>query len=1094
MNKSKTLLKAYFKENSIVQANIKSYNNFIDNELQKIIEENQIIEPAIIPHNVDEFKIKLDKIWVTKPEIIEADGSKRPIYPMEARLRKLSYSAPVFIEVSAHINGIQRDSFTTQIGSIPIMLKSKYCHLNGLSKEELIELGEDPDDTGGYFIINAIEKAVVTIEDLGANKFLVEKASTGVSEFVGKLFSEKGSYKIPHTIEKLKDGIFYLTFTRVRRVPLVIVLKALGMLNDQEIMRTISKEEQFDDAFVNLFEFVNIKSEEEALDTIAKRIGITQSKDVRIQRMREILDKYLLPHIGVTKEDRLKKAQNICKMLKKFILISTGKLDPDDKDHYANKRLKLAGDLLADLFRVNLKMLINDLLYNFQRTVKRGKFPSIKVIIREKLLTSRIYTAMATGNWVGGRKGVSQRMERLNYLQALSHLQRIVSPLSASQENFEARELHATHMGRLCPVETPEGTNIGLRKNMALLASVTHDSDEIVVLNQLKDAGMVEDGESEVYLNGKYVGEVNNPQDFVFRIIQERRKGTITGNLNIAYDDDTNEVYVECSRGRARRPLIVVSDGIPALTENHLKQLDKGEITWSDLIKQGILEYLDATEEENALVAFTESELTPDHTHLEISPLAMLGLTTSLVPFSNYSQSTRALMGAKSQKQAMGLYISNYVNRMDMDVNLLHTPQLPIVESFMNDISEYEKHPNGQNIVVAIMSYKGYNMDDAIILNKGSIERGLARSTYYRPSVAEELRYQGGLVDEISIPDKEVRGYRSERDYRFLEEDGIIYPEARVAEDDVVIGKTSPPRFLSGMDEYVLASNVRRESSVAIKHGERGIVDFVLITENEEGNKLVQVRVRDQMIPEIGDKFTSRHGQKGVVGLIVPQEDMPYTASGIVPDLLFSPHGIPTRMTVSHLLELIGGKVGSLAGRMVNGTTFESETEEDLRKELLSLGFRDNGTETMYNGLTGEQLQARIFIGNMYYLKLKHLVANKLHSRARGPIQLLTRQPTEGRAKEGGLRLGEMEKDTFVAHGASLLLKERFDSDRVVVPVCENCGIIAIHDEFKNRSYCPLCGENSEVNNIEMSYAFKLMLDEFKSLGVYPQLKLKNKY
>ncbi|MBS3097769.1 DNA-directed RNA polymerase subunit B [Candidatus Woesearchaeota archaeon] len=599
---------------------------------------------------------------------------------------------------------------------------------------------------------------------------------------------------------------------------------------------------------------------------------------------------------------------------------------------------------------------------------------------------------------------------------------------------------------------------------------------------------------AEVYLNSKFVGTIENPTEFTNHVKEERRKGGITDNLNVFYDEKAEIVQIECLRGRARRPLIVVKDGHPLLTEKHIKQLEKNEIVWSDLIKQGVIEYLDAGEEENTFVAFFEKDLTPEHTHLEITPLAMLGLATSLVPYSNFNQSTRLNAGSKNQKQALGFYISNYAVRMDMDVNLLHSPQIPVVQSIMHGISDYEKHPAGQNIVVAIMSYKGYNMEDAILLNKGSIDRGLGRSSYFRPSVAEELRYAGGLIDQISIPDKDVKGYKSEHDYRHLEEDGIIYPEAKVDEGDVVIGKTSPPRFLSSLEEYSLASSTRRESSVGMRHGENGVADFVLITENEEGNKLIQVRVRDQRVPEIGDKFTSRHGQKGVVGLILPLADMPFTASGIVPDLIFSPHGIPSRMTISHLIELVAGKVGSLSSRYINGTTFDAEPEEKLRKELLSLGFRENGVETLYNGQTGEQFQAKIYVGNMYYLKLKHMVANKIHSRARGPIQLLTRQPTEGRAKEGGLRLGEMEKDTFVAHGASLLLKERFDSDRTVVPVCESCGIIAVMDEFKDKSYCPICGDNTEISNIEISYAFKLMLDEFKSLGIYPKLQLESKY
>jgi DNA-directed RNA polymerase subunit B' len=431
---------------------------------------------------------------------------------------------------------------------------------------------------------------------------------------------------------------------------------------------------------------------------------------------------------------------------------------------------------------------------------------------------------------------------------------------------------------------------------------------------------------------------------------------------------------------------------------------------------------------------------------------------------------------------------------MDTDVNLLHYPQVPIVQSMMYDIAGESNHASGQNVVIAILSYEGYNVDDAIIINRSSIDRGYARSTYYRPYVAEELRYSGGLVDEVCVPDKDVRGYRSEIDYRFLEEDGIIYPEAKVAEKDVLIGKTSPPRFLSGADEYVLASSARRESSTSVRHGEQGVVDFVLLTENEEGHKFAQVRVREQKNPELGDKFASRHGQKGVVGMIYPQSDMPFTASGIIPDIIFSPHSIPTRMTISHLLEMLAGKVGALSGRFVDGTTFDAEPEKALREELLSLGFRENGTETMFNGITGEQYKARIYVGNMYYLKLKYMVSNKIQSRARGPIQLLTRQPTEGKAKEGGLRLGEMEKDAFVAHGSSLLLKERFDSDSTVVPVCETCGLIAVRDNFKNRLYCPLCGENSDITDIEISYAFKLFLDELKSLLVYPRISLKEKY
>ncbi|RME78118.1 DNA-directed RNA polymerase subunit B [Candidatus Woesearchaeota archaeon] len=599
---------------------------------------------------------------------------------------------------------------------------------------------------------------------------------------------------------------------------------------------------------------------------------------------------------------------------------------------------------------------------------------------------------------------------------------------------------------------------------------------------------------TEIFLNNKFFGEVDDAKKFIEDFVSARRQGNIDVSVNYSYDEDTDTIFIESSRGRLLRPVLVVRDGKPLITQRQVEQLSKGELQFTDLVKQGLVEYIDAAEEENCLIAYDEKDLTPEHTHLEISPMTILGVTAALVPFANFSHAVRIAQGAKNQKQAIGFYAANYQVRMDMDVNLLHHPQVPLVKSIIHDVSHYDEHPAGQNIIVAVMSFKGYNMDDAVIVNRGSVDRGLGRNSYFRPAVAEELRYAGGLQDQISIPDKDVRGYRSEHDYRFLEDDGIIHPEAKVAEGDVIIGKTSPPRFLSGMDEYSLTSNVRRESSVSLRHGEEGIVDLVLLSENGEGNRLVQVRLREYRIPEIGDKFTSRHGQKGVIGLLVNPSDMPFSASGIIPDLIFSPHGIPSRMTISHLIECLGGKVAALRGSAIDASIFSSEPEASLREQLASFGFREDGTEIFYDGETGRMMEARIFVGSMYYLRLKHMVANKLHSRGRGPIQLLTRQPTEGRAKEGGLRLGEMEKDTFVAHGASLLLKERFDADKVMIPVCLKSGLGGYYHARTRKLMSPIYGEDSELEYVEMSYAFKLLLDEIKSLGIYPRLVLEDKY
>src|SRR3989344_5201649 len=423
---------------------------------------------------------------------------------------------------------------------------------------------------------------------------------------------------------------------------------------------------------------------------------------------------------------------------------------------------------------------------------------------------------------------------------------------------------------------------------------------------------------TEVYINSTFVGNVENPDDFVRQVRDERRNNNVSQEINVRFNRDADSIEVEYDKGRIRRPLIVVVNGEPKLNKEDLNKVDRGELTWEELVLQGIVEYVDANEEEDCLIAFYPEELTKAHTHLEIAPFVILSLATSLVPYANHCQATRAHGGSKSQKQALGFYAANYSVRMDTDVNLFHYPQTPIVKSIMYDIANENEHPAGQNLTVAVLSYEGYNMDDSVIINKSSVQRGLGRSTFFRPYVAEELRYSGGLVDEIGIPDKDVKGYKSEHDYRFLSEDGICHLESHVKPDDVLIGKSSPPRFLSRMDEYTLGASSRRESSVSVRHGEEGTVDFVTITENEEGNKFVQVRVRDQRLPEVGDKFSTRHGQKGIVGMLFP-------------------HSIPTRMTVSHLIELIGGKVGASFGRTINATAFDNESETDLRKQLLDL-------------------------------------------------------------------------------------------------------------------------------------------------------------
>lgn len=1076
------VVQEYLKGHSLVESNITSFNDFLEYRIQEIVNEiNSTIDN-------EDFEIKLGKIEVGKPFVIEADGSSSKVMPYEARIRNLTYSAPINLEITVKKDG-QVDSEIVEIGRIPVMVKSNACNTQGLTRQELIQNYHDPLDYGGYFIIQGNERIMIMAEDLAENQPFVENNAKG--ELNLKLFSLKGTYRIPTTITENKEGIFDLSFSRFKNLPLIVLLKALGLTKESEIAKYISKET--DNLIVNLYEFAGISTQEDAMMYIAEKANLQGTKKEILDRVKQRVDSYLLPHVGQGKEQRIDKAITLCKLLKQYISAKENKKLRTDKDHYANKRVRLSGDLLATLFRVNLGILVRDIQYSLQKSSKRRKFFSIKVLAKSTLFSHRIESAIATGSWTGERKGVTQNMDKTNYLATLSQLQRVSSMLESGQENFKARTLHPTHYGRFCPIETPEGTEIGLRKNLALLSKISTrvDIDEGMFLNELKEMGLdKEESEgSEVFFNGVYVGNVKESNNFVNELRGKRRNGLISYQTSIRYDEGFNFILISTEAGRSLRPLVIVEDGSPRLKSEHLIQLEQGEIGWKDLLKKGIIEYIDAAEEESALVSIYEEELTSEHTHMEVDPIAMMGVITSLVPYGNHDQSSRLNRGSKTQKQALGLYSANYLCRLDTDVSILQYPQKPLVRSFVYDT--LDTYPAGQNLVVGIMTYEGYNMEDALVFNKGSLNRGVGRSFYFRPYSAIEMNYAGGLRDEILVPEKDTAGYRMESLYSLLEEDGIVSPEVSVNEGEVIIGKISPPKFLSEAREISIRN--KKESSVTLRQEEKGVVDSVFITEDIEGNKIVQVKTRDLRIPELGDKYATTHGQKGVIGAIVPEEDIPFTANGIKPDVLFNPHGLPSRMTVGYLLELLAGKTAALRGEVVDSTMFSGESKENLEDQMQRLGFRFDGKETMYNAVTGKRIPTKIFVGNLYYLKLKYMVGNKMHGRASGKVALLTRQPIEGRARGGALRLGEMEQQALVAHGASLLLKERYDSDKVIIPICSKCGAIAIEDTIRKKTQCPSC-DSEEVEPVEVSYAFKLLLEELQGLHINTSFDLKNKY
>ncbi len=1105
------VLKAFFEEKGLVRQHLGSYNEFIGHGLPEVI--GQVGELEVdIPERP--YKIVFGRVRVGRPCIWDIDTMEpRPIYPREARLRDLTYAAPIYLEMTPIVDGKELETEEHRIGLLPVMLKSKICALHGLGPEELMELGEDPSDPGGYFIINGSERVMVAMEDLAPNRILVEVDEKRAHPvYQAKVFSSTVGFRARIEMRMKSNGAIYVSIPGVpTEILLPILMRALGMESDREIAEAVSVDPEIQDELEPSFaRSVGVTTVEDAIMYIGNRVAHGQVKEYRRERAERILDRNLLPHLGRTPDKRREKALFLGEMACRIIELKLGRRKPDDKDHFKNKRLKLAGPLLADLFRVAFRRLCRDMRYQLVRMGAR-RCTLVKAAIRSSIINNRLQHALATGNWHRGRVGVTQLLDRTNLLSMLSHLRRLQSPLSRSQPNFEARDLHPTHWGRICPNETPEGSNCGLVKNLALLAclSVGVNPDEVRALLYEMGVVPIEKADYELKLNGAKVfvdgcliGFTSEPERLARTLREMRRRGEVSQEINVAYFRSgeygpREEVYINCDAGRVRRPLVVVENGVPKLQKEHVEKIKSGEWGWNDLVERGIVEYLDAEEEENAYIAVNFDGVTPEHTHVELAPYGILGICASVIPYAEHNQSPRNSYEAAMAKQALGFYAANYLLRVDSRAHILHYPQAPLVTTKPIELIGYNRRPSGQNCVVAVISYEGYNMEDALIFNKASIERGLGRSTFYRIYTAECRQYAGGLKDKFTVPtpEQELRGYRGERFYRLLEPDGLVYVEAEVSGGDVIIGRVSPPRFMEEYREFELKSPVVRDTSVSLRPTEKGIVDEVFLADSEEGYPIVKVRVRDPRIPELGDKFASRHGQKGVIGMIVPQEDMPFTEDGVVPDIIINPHAIPSRMTIGQFLESMAGKVAAMRGRPVDGTPFAGERPDDLKRALIDLGFSYTGREVMYNGTTGEKFMADIFIGIVYYQKLHHMVADKMHARARGQVQMLTRQPTEGRARGGGLRFGEMERDCLIGHGAAMLLRDRLleESDKYIIYVCERCGFLGYYDMKQRRYMCSFCGDKGKITPIMVSYAFKLLLQELMSLCVAPRLILKER-
>ena len=1109
VNKHWAIIQDILSREGIARQHLTSFDEFLTTGLQQIINE---IDHIDIENAEYPYRIKLGRIQFKQPRMMELDGSVTHITPAEARLRNVSYVAPLMMEASVIEDGRTLETRFLHIGDIPVMVKSDGCILRNFTEQKLIDHAEDPFDPGGYFIINGSERVIVGLEDLSYNKIIVDADKIGGKKvFKAKVYSSIVGYRAKLELVLKEDGLIVARIPGSPvDIPIIILVRALGLESDKEIASAISLNDEIQNELEGSFEKTDIATSKNAIEYISKRIAPGMLEEFQIKRAETLLDWGLLPHLGKQPENRKEKIQFLGEAACKLLELKLGWIQPDDKDHYGNKVIKFAGQMLADLFRTAFRNLVRDMKYQLERSGQKRGINAVSAAIRPGIISDKLNNAIATGNWGRGRVGVTQLLDRTNYLSTLSHLRRVQSPLSRTQPNFEARDLHSTHFGRICPSETPEGSNCGLVKNLALSAiiSVSVPSEEIIeklyelgtdYFTDVKDS-VKKDG-TRIFVDGKLIGYHKDGEKLASSLRELRRSNKINSHIGISIhipeqEGATKRLYVNCNAGRVLRSLIIVKDGKSTLTPDLLDKILKKLVSWNDLIRMGVIELIDANEEENCFITFDDKHI-KKHTHTEIFPSAILGAGASIIPYPEHNQSPRNTYESAMAKQSLGfstpmMNTSTYVRQHSM----LY-PQTAIVTTRAMELLGLEKRPAGQNCVVAVLPFDGYNIEDAIVLSKSAVERGLGRTLFYRIYESESKQYPGGMRDNFEIPnaDDNLRGYKGEKSYRLLEEDGIVASESRVSGGDILIGKTSPPRFMEEYRELDTSGPYRRDTSIGVRPSETGVVDTIMLTQSSEGGKMFKVRIRDMRSPEIGDKFASRHGQKGVVGLLAKAEDLPYTADGISPDVLINPHAFPSRMTVGMMMESITGKAAAIRGRKVDASAFVGEKVDEVKSVMKDAGFKYSGKEIMYDGRTGKQFPVEVFIGVVYYQKLHHMVADKIHARARGQVQMLTKQPTEGRARGGGLRFGEMERDCIIAYGASMILKDRLldESDKSDIFVCERCGLVAYHDIKQRRFYCRVCDKKGKVSSVSVAYAFKLLLQEMSCLNIAPRLLIKER-
>ncbi|TAQ84906.1 hypothetical protein B7494_g6775 [Chlorociboria aeruginascens] len=1115
------LLPAFLKVKGLVKQHIDSFNYFVEHEIKDIVKANKKITSDVDNH----FWLEYTDIYVGEPERLDYDDRQpqNELTPNECRLRDMTYAAPIRVNIK-YVRGKKSVARTgIAIGRLPIMLRSSKCRLAGKSDREMAHMNECALDPGGYFIVNGTEKVILVQEQLSKNRVIVEAdpkkgiVSASVTSFTYERKSK--SYVIMK-----KERIQLQHNILQESIPIVIILKAMGIQSDHEMLLLVAgTDSAYQDDFAVNFEDcskLGIFSQHQALEYIGTRVkmgGRNKSQGAPQRRNYigdglEALANIIITHVPVVGLDFRPKALYICFMVRRVLMAMHDPKLVDDRDYVGNKRLELAGQLLSLLFEDLFKKFNSDLKMTIDKVLKKPnrttEFDAYNHITSQgNHLTLGMNRAISTGNWNlkrfrMDRAGVTHVLSRLSYISALGMMTRISSQFEKTRKVSGPRALQPSQFGMLCPSDTPEGEACGLVKNLALMTHITTSDDEepvrklVFVLGaedivSMSGQEIHEKGAYVVFVNGTPLALTRHPKVFLNSFRTFRRMGRVSEFVSIYINHHTNAVHIATDEGRICRPLIVVEKQKSKVTKRYLESLRRGWMDFDDFLYKGLVEYVDVNEENDSNIALYENEINETTTHLEIEPFTILGAVAGLIPYPHHNQSPRNTYQCAMGKQAIGSIAYNQFSRIDTLLYLMVYPQQPMVKTRTIELIHYDKLPAGQNATVAVMSYSGYDIEDALVLNKASCDRGFGRCQVFRKYSTQLRKYANRSEDRIGdrLMDEKDRQKPISK-HAILGTDGLAMVGEQISMNQVYMNKEIPMNTTSTGIGSDYGANEHKPAPMAYRLPDPSYIDKIMVSQTENESRVFKVQTRQTRRPELGDKFSSRHGQKGVVGIIVSQEDMPFADSGVTPDIIMNPHGFPSRMTVGKMLELLSGKAGVLNGTLEYGTAFGGSNVDDMGEILIKHGFSYSGKDFVTSGITGESLPAYVFFGPIYYQKLKHMVQDKMHSRSRGPRAILTRQPTEGRSRDGGLRLGEMERDCLIAYGASQLLLERLmlSSDAHEVDICESCGLMGY------QGWCQTCKSTKGVTTMTMPYAAKLLVQELLSMNVLVRLKLEDEF